>query len=191
VSDVKSSGSDTVRHVTDSVCSSNPAIRQQTLQSIRRLLLILVVIAIAATLVYAQRIVMPVVLGLMIALTLRPPVQWLVKLKLPAPLAAVIVVFSVSGVVGVGGYVLTEPLVEVFVSIPDIGDRIQERLKPYPSSLEAVSQDMGGLGVGVQAAERGVMERPDVVETAAASIAAALTSFSLAAVLALLILASG
>ena len=168
----------------------------ELLRSIRRLLHILVFIALGVLFYFAKDIIMPITLGLLITLTLTPVVRMLTRAWIPPALAALLVVLGVGGFLGAGIYALSEPLNDVASSLPRIGDEIKNKLQPYRSSLTSISEatkqvEELTVAVGEEKPQTVAIEPPPMLSVAASSVAGGVTSFAMAFVLALFMLSSG
>src|SRR5690554_18966 len=89
---------------------------------------IFVILAIQA-LYFGREFFMPVVLAFLFALTLTPIVRFLRKRGIPSPLSATLLVAASSGVVGLGGYLLSGPAMELVNDAPQIGYRLTDRIE--------------------------------------------------------------
>lgn len=166
------------------------------LRSIKRILALQLLIAIATICYFGKDLLLPLALGLLITLTLAPAVRWLSRYQVPAPVSAVLLVLTVGGFVGSLGYVLSTPLTELFESIPNIGRTLEEKLSPYQNSVEAISEagkqvSEMATGAGSDKPARVVLEQPGIITSAASTVANGLTTIMLAFVLSLFMLASG
>ncbi|ASJ72965.1 AI-2E family transporter [Granulosicoccus antarcticus] len=165
------------------------------LRSIKRILFIHLIFAIAVICYFGKDLLLPLALGLLITLTLAPAVRWLSRYRVPAPVSAVMLVLIVGGFITSLGYMLATPMTELFDSIPHIGETLEKKLSPYQTSVDAISkagkqvEDIASAG-GEQPA-RVVLEQPGIITSAASTVANGLTTIMLAFVLSLFMLASG
>src|SRR5690554_4160242 len=67
----------------------------------------LFVLAVFYTLYLTRDLTLPIVLALLLALLLLPLVRWLRLLRVPAPLAAALVVLTLTGGLGYGAFALS------------------------------------------------------------------------------------
>ena len=89
-----------------------------------------VIASLAAVLMlqYAQSVLIPVVLGILIAYTLSPVVNILTWMRLPRAVAAgVAVVLLISGL-GVGAYTLSDEVMSIVSDVPQAAQRIRQRI---------------------------------------------------------------
>src|SRR5512141_2741200 len=71
---------------------------------------ILAVIGVVLALEWAQAFVISLLMGILIAYTLNPPVVWLERIRIPRVAAALIVMLGVLGALAFGAYSLRGPL---------------------------------------------------------------------------------
>jgi predicted PurR-regulated permease PerM len=165
------------------------------LRSIKRILSIHLILAIATICYFGKDLLLPLALGLLITLTLSPVVRWLSRFRIPAPVSAILLVLTVGGFVTSMGYMLATPMTELFESIPDIGRTLEDKLSPLQDSVDAISkagEQVEKIASGGNAQPPRVMlEQPGIITSAASTVANGLTTVMLAFVLSLFMLASG
>ena len=163
--------------------------------SIKRLLTAILLVLLSIVMYFGKDIVMPIALGILISLTMTPPVRALTSRFVPASLAAFLVIFSVASVIGAGGYFLSEPIAELIESVPEMRKRAESKLIRYQSSIEAISEVNEQVADLTESARddsvKVVVKQPGLITSAASSIGSGLTSIALALVLALFLLSSG
>lgn len=169
--------------------------RLALLRTIRTSLVLLAVISSAVAFYFGKDILVPVALGLLITLTLTPPVRWLRARGLPAALAAVSIVLGVAGAIGIGAWFLGAPVNELIESAPRTLARIRDRLAELQASaggIDEVTRQVDEMVEGSgEAQTRVVLEQPGLLSSAASSLASGMTSLAVALVFALFMLASG
>ena len=94
-------------------------------------LTVLASLAAMAALQYAQAILIPVVLGILIAYALERPVSALAKLNLPRAIGSAIVILAVVGVVGAGVWALTGQAMDIVSQVPQAAARIRQRVQTH------------------------------------------------------------
>ncbi len=77
---------------------------------------------------YAQPVLIPVVLGVLLSYAMSPIVTSLARLHLPRAVGAAVAVCLLVGSIGVGVYTLSDETVSIVSSVPDAARRIRERL---------------------------------------------------------------
>ncbi len=98
---------------------------------------------------FARIVVLPVVIAWVASMLLRPPVNWLARIKVPTPLAALIVMILFGGAVGFGIITLGKPAAVWIQSAPEnlpkLKEKFQKILAPA-AHLSAVASSVGDLG---------------------------------------------
>lgn len=100
----------------------------------------LLVLAVFYTLYFGRPFFLPLVLALLLNLILSPVVSSLTKLRLPASLAAGLVVLGLLGALVGGAYLLVEPVGEWMEKAPESMARIEERLRELKEPVETVNR---------------------------------------------------
>jgi predicted PurR-regulated permease PerM len=119
-------------------------------------LTILAVLAIIAVIHYAQQVLIPVVLGVLISYALDPVVTLVGRLRVPRPLASAIVLLAVVGGLGVLAYSLRGEVTSIIQDLPQAARRIRqsfERERPVAgTAIEQVQQAAAELDKAAAAA---------------------------------------
>ena len=76
---------------------------------------------------YAQPVLIPVVLGVILSYAMAPIVTSLARVRVPRAIGAAVAVSLLVGSLGVGVYTLSDEAVAIVVSVPDAARRIRER----------------------------------------------------------------
>jgi predicted PurR-regulated permease PerM len=153
-------------------------------------------LAFVYALYFARDFFMPVLLAFLMALTLSPVVRLLAKRGVPAFASATLLVLVTFVAVGVTGYLLSGPVVELVSNLPSIGRAVTERLseirRPFDHLLSVFRQvDRMTEVVEEPGISRVVLAQPGVVSQAAGTLLSAGTSLAIVFVLSLFLLASG
>ncbi len=140
---------------------------------------------------------MPVVLAFLMALTLTPVVRFLRKRGVPSALSATALV-AVSAIgLGIIGYAMSGPVVDLIQDAPRIGRELRTRLvelkQPLDQVVAASKQiDDATNDVGDQpGVQKVVVAQPGIVSRAAGNLLSAGTTIAVTLVLSLFLLASG
>ena len=166
------------------------------LKAIRRTHTYIALMILGSVVYFAKDIIMPVVLGILITLTLTPIVRFLTKFNIPAGLSAIVVVLSISGILAAGVYTLSNPIGELIESVPKVGERLQQKLMPYRSTIDGISdasdqmKEIADVG-NDNNVQQVVVERPGLLTTAASTLASGVSSLFIALLLSLFMLSSG
>jgi predicted PurR-regulated permease PerM len=92
-------------------------------------LTIIAVVAGVYFLQYAQAVLIPIVLGILISYSLEPIVSTLFRVRVPRAIGAAIAVVLLVGAVGVGGYTLSDQAMSVLNSVPEAAQRARDRIR--------------------------------------------------------------
>lgn len=174
----------------------NPDPGLAELRAIRRRLTIVAVVTALAAASLAQEIIMPIMMGFLLAMTLSPIVRAAGRRGVPAPLSAVILVVAL----GTGGF-LTAYSMSGTVSgwldrAPTLGYEVKQRLESVTRSFEAVKKAADDVDDATGGGSSGsdnqvVVKESSLLANVAGGLAAAGTSLAVALVLALFLLSSG
>jgi predicted PurR-regulated permease PerM len=92
-------------------------------------LTILAVIALVLMLRYAQAVIIPIVLGVLISYALDPVVAKLVRLRVPRPIGAALVLMMMAGAGGVLAYQLSGQVVTIVDQLPEAARRVRRMVE--------------------------------------------------------------
>ncbi len=122
------------------------------MRSLRVPLVVLMLLAIAATLVLARSLLIPLVLAVFIALGLNPIVVGLHRLYIPRPLGSLLVMIALAAVLAGSVVALSAPaaawLKEAPTAMHDVGYKLKRIAEPITRASHAASQSLAGIGVG-------------------------------------------
>ena len=166
------------------------------LAAVRRRLTFISLILGFAVLYVARDFFMPIMLGVLIALTLRPIMRWLEKHSFPSAPTAFILVPSLAALIGLGLYSVSGPFIEMVQSAPDIARQLQTKFQSLIPQLKAVQEAGQSVeqltsGSGPQTTQRVVVEQAGLVASAASSMARGVTTIGVAALFAVFLLSTG
>ena len=144
----------------------------------------------------AKVVVLPIMLGFLIALTLSPLVRFLDRLGLPTGVAAVGVILTLGLSSAFGLYMLTGPASALVETLPDIRQAAETKLYDLQIKIRQVQeaeQEMTNLTKGAPDSDQEtiLVDDPGVVEGAISSLAGTGTALAIAMILAMFLLASG
>ncbi len=163
---------------------------------IRRHLLTLVLFTTVLACFFAKDVILPIILGLMLALTLSPIVRGARRIGVPAPVSAVLLVASFGVAIVVGGYAASGPIGNWIAQAPELGEQVQAKLRGLTESVEKVKEATEEVGditeeAGSARVQRVAIEQPGILNSAVSNAASAGTTLAVTLVLALFLLASG
>lgn len=146
-----------------------------------------------AAIYFARALLLPVVIGLLLALTLSPIVRGARRLGVAPPLTATALIVSILLTAAAAGYFLSGPVSQWMAEAPTLGAKLQDRLRDTIQSFEAVqeaSEQVEEMTNGDDDVERVVVDQPGLLTSAVSNAAAFATSALVGIVLALFLLAS-
>lgn len=162
----------------------------------RSLLIGIFILMAIYALYFARDFFMPVVLAFLLTLTLTPIVRFLKWHGVPEPLSATLLVFLAVIALGLAGYFLSGPIVDLANRAPAIGRQITERLAelrhPFETVME-VSKQVEKVAETTQepGVQKVVVAQPGILSQAAGNLLSAGTTVAITFVLSLFLLASG
>ncbi len=148
----------------------------------------------------AEVVIMPIVLGFLIALTLSPVVRSLGRMGVPAPVSAIVLVFAFGLFAGTSVYFLSGPAGDLMDEVPRIRFELREKMDSVKDHIEKVqqaSEDMqnfasGGDEGAADGQQRVVVnDDPGILTQALSSLAGLGSSLLIALILSMFLLAAG
>jgi predicted PurR-regulated permease PerM len=106
----------------------------------RAALAILAGLAVIAALHVAAEILIPVAAAVVLQFMVAPALRQLCRWRLPAPLAAAIIVVGMAGLLILGIYHLTSPAAQWLDRVPQVSALIQEKLRVVREPVEQVAR---------------------------------------------------
>lgn len=163
------------------------------LVSIQRSLRVLVVLAVLVTVFFTRDLLLPILLGFLLALTLRPVARAMVGAGLPNAIAATILVLSamIATVTIIAGSAGTVAMWSD--EIPRMGTEIRFKLSGMTQAVEDVrtaTQEVEGM-TGSDGTQTVVLQKPGLIDAAFSTFLKTGATLIVTFVLALLVLASG
>lgn len=163
--------------------------------SIRVLLAALITLHALVVLYFAKDVVMPIVLGVLIALSLSPIARGLGRMGVPAPVTAVSLIATVGATAFTMLFTLGDQASDWLEQGPDLVDRVRIKLSGVVESVEAVrdaTKEVEGLAASnAQSAPTVQLEQPGLVASAFSNLAGTSARIGVALVLAMFLLSSG
>lgn len=157
---------------------------------------IFIMLAIFA-LYFARDFFMPVILAFLAALTLTPVVRFLRKHGIPEYLSATLLVFISAIALGLSGYILSGPVMQLAADAPQIGRELAERVEhlrvPFDRLL-SISREIDEVTetvVDESEVLKVVVQQPGILSRTAGNLLSAATTAAIVFVLSLFLLASG
>ena len=92
---------------------------------------VLAVIAVVLVLQYAQSVLVPIVVGILVSYGLAPFVGALQRVRVPRSIGAAVAVTTMVGAIGIGMYTLTDQAMAIVSDVPQAAHRIRERVRDH------------------------------------------------------------
>jgi predicted PurR-regulated permease PerM len=118
---------------------------------------VLACLAVVVLLQFAQSVLVPIVIGILISYGLEPFVGGLQRLRVPRAIGAAAAVILVVGGLGLGIYTLSDQAMAIVSDVPQAAQRIRERLRTHrgeKGALERVQQAATEIDRAAQEAAR-------------------------------------
>ena len=166
------------------------------LGAIRRLLELILLSLVVIALYFAKDVVLPILIGSILALTLSPTVRTLERKGIAPPISALALILALGVVVAGGAFVASGPMAELIGRAPQLGEELKAKFVSLASSVDVIRNatdqvDKLTSQTSDQSVQRVTIEAPVLLNAAVSNAATVLSSASVALVLALFILASG
>ena len=164
------------------------------IQKIKNLLIFVSIILAFAALYFARDMFLPIVIGVIVALTLSPVVRALARLGVPEPISAVVLIFGAVLILGTGSYLLSGPISEILSNAPEMGNELRQKLRGLAASLEEAknaSEQVEKLAKGNDTTPVVTVQQSGLLSFAASSLASFMGLTLVGLILAMFILASG
>jgi len=166
------------------------------LQRIRSLLTVIAILGVIIAFFFARGMLLPIILGLMLALTLSPLVRGARRAGIPPPITAVALIMALGATLAAAGYGMAGPVSTWIEDAPALGDQIRNKLEGLFRSVEKVKEASDQVDEITSQSDKGAvqtvtLEQPGLLNSAASYAASIATTISVALVLALFVLASG
>lgn len=166
------------------------------LGAIRRLLELILLALLIIGLYFAKDVVLPFVMGGILALTLSPVVRALQRRGIAPPVTAVALILSLAVAIGGGAFAFSGPVSEWVSQAPRLEAQLRAKFVALTSSVEAVRNATERVdNITSETTDAGVqrvaIQSPGILTTAVTGAASVLSTIAVTLVLALFLLASG
>ena len=163
-------------------------------QSIKRSLQVLVLLSLFGCAYFARDLLLPVVLGFLLALTLSPVSRSLNRVGVPHAASAIVLVFATGLAILaiIGGSAGT--VAAWSDEIPQMGAEIRTKFREMSKAVEEVrsaTEEVGKIGSGDGAATEVIVKQPGLLDSAVDTVTQAGATLAVTLVLALFLLSSG
>lgn len=164
--------------------------------AMRRSLSVLATISVLVSFYFAKDLILPILLGVLVALTLSPLARFLVKLGIPYGASAVLLILLTTSLF-TSAVIFSAGTVNSWVeSAPEIGQTLKTKLSGLTGTLEDVREaseqveDMAAAD-GATPVQEVVIKQPSLIDSAVSTFASLATTLVVALILATFLLASG
>jgi predicted PurR-regulated permease PerM len=103
-------------------------------------LTVLAVLAVVLVLQYAQSVLIPIVIGVLISYALAPFVEALQRLRVSRAIGAAVAVTTLVGAMGLAAYTLSDQAMAIVADVPQAAQRIRQRVRQHRSDPEGAIQ---------------------------------------------------
>lgn len=100
----------------------------------------LAAVALILVLQWTQSVVIPIVIGILVAYALEPLVSALARAKVPRAVGAALALVLVVATLGLGGYSLSGQALDVVRQVPEAAQRLRERVRRQGSNTGALGE---------------------------------------------------
>lgn len=162
----------------------------------RRSLAVLATITVLVTFYFAKDLVLPVLLGFLIALTLSPVTRFFYRMGIPYALSSIVLIILTATIIG-GAVVFSAGTVNGWVAdAPEIGAALKEKLSGISDTLDEVkdaSKEVEEMAEGdsSEPIQEVVIKQPSLLDSAVSTVTSLATTVAVALILATFLLASG
>ncbi|MEO6300577.1 MAG: AI-2E family transporter [Paracoccaceae bacterium] len=168
----------------------------QDLTAIRRILSMILVMLLMISFYFAKEVVLPLLMGTLLALTLSPLVRGLQRAGLAPFVAATALIFLIAAVIGGSVLVLSGPISGWVSDAPRFESAFKSKLQSISSSFAVVKQaseqvDQITTGVSDPAVQKVAVQSPGLLSLAVNNAASVGAAALVTLVLALFLMASG
>ena len=125
-------------------------------------LAILAVIGVVLALEWAQAFVISLLMGILIAYTLNPPVAWLERIRIPRVAASLIVMLGVLGTLVFGAYSLRGQMQAIIEQLPEAASKFSAGLARLETSQVGAMQKMQNAATEVETATAQAAGEPSI-----------------------------
>jgi len=161
---------------------------------IKNLLTFIAIIIAFAALYVARDLFLPIVIGLIVALTFSPVVRSFGRFGIPEGITSAALILVAGAILAIASYGLSGPVSDIMSDAPAMGAELRQKLKGLILSIESVQsagKQVEEMTTSADAAPVVAVEKPGLLAFAAGSLANFLGLMGVGLVLAMFILASG
>lgn len=166
------------------------------LAAIRRTVGLILLVLLTIGLYFAKEVILPLMIGTLLALALSPTVRWLHRLGLPPLVTATALILCLALMVSVFALVVSTPVSDWIADAPKLEAELQRKLRAVTSSVEVVqkaSEEVDKLSAGTTdpTVQKVAVQSPGLLSVAVSNAVSVISTTLVTLVLALFLLASG
>jgi len=164
------------------------------LKTIKGLLVAIFLLMCFGVVYFARDLFLPIVIGMLVALTLSPIVRAAARVGIPEPVSAVVLIVGATALVGVGAYALSGPVSGMMAELPAIGRDLRLKLDGLLETLKAAkdaTDQVENMASSSTLPQTVAIAQPGLLSLAAGTVLSLTSLFAAGLVLALFLLASG
>jgi predicted PurR-regulated permease PerM len=151
--------------------SSGPAQNGKPVVNVRSVALtVLGVLAVVLVLQYAQAVLIPIVVGVLISYGLGPSVGALQRLHVPRAIGAAVAVTTLVGAAGLGVYTLSDQAMAIVSDVPQAAQRIRERVRAHRGTTGGALQKVQRAATEIDRAAQEASKPSDAEKEMAATV---------------------
>ena len=125
----------------------------------------LATIAIVAMLYFASQVLIPFVIGILIAYTLEPAVSALARARVPRSVGAAVVLILLVGAMGGAVYSLTDEVMQIVSQVPEAAQRIQQRVRSHRKDANGALQQVQKAATSLERTAQEASQQPGTSTT--------------------------
>ena len=163
---------------------------------IRRTVGLILLVVLTIGFYFAKEVILPLVMGTLLALTLSPLVRGLQRIGLAPAITATAMIVLVATVIGGSVLLLRGPVSTWIDDAPRLEQQLKEKLKAFASSVKFMKEasdqvDQITTGLSDPAVQQVVVKSPALLSLAVSNVMSVVATTLVTLVLALFLLASG
>ena len=165
------------------------------LTSIKARLSVIAFVCVVASLFFAKDFILPITLGVLIALTLSPVVRALNRFGFPGAVSAFVVILGLGASLASIAYVMSGPVTVWVEGAPEMGRQLESKLKGLSDTMDAVQDASSQVDELAETSKNSDVQKvaiaqPGLLTSAVSTLSNIFTSALVALFLALFILAT-
>jgi len=164
------------------------------MKTIKGLLTGIFILMVFGAVYFARDMFLPIVIGILVALTLSPVVRAGARLGIPEALSAVLLIVGATVIFGFGAYALSGPVSTMLAGLPGMGNDLRFKMDGLLDTLQAAqdaSEQVEEMASGGGQPQKVAIEQPGLLSLAAGTVASLASLTAAGLVLAMFLLASG